>query len=94
MFAANSFREILSRSQFVPTIAVLLGILVVVLMIGYRIRTRFRENESENAADPEEMLVLYAEMLRQGKLTDSEFRSIKNEILPSRSHDAESGCDD
>ena len=94
MLARDTVRELLTRSNFLPTIAVLLGILVVVLMIGYRIRTRFRENESENAADPEEMLVLDAEMRRQGKLTDSEFRSIKNEILPSRSHDAESGCDD
>ena len=63
-------------------------------MSGYRIRTRFRENESENAADPEEMLVLYAEMLRQGKLTDSEFRSIKNQVLPTRDPAIETEGDD
>jgi len=94
MLARDTFRDILSRSHFLPTIAVLLGILVVVLMVGYQIRTRFRKTLSENAADPEEMLVLYEEMRRQGKLSDSEFRSIKNQILPSRSHDADSGTDD
>ncbi len=94
MLARDTFRDILSRSHFLLTIAVLLGILVVVLMVGYQIRTRFRKTLSENAADPEEMLVLYEEMRRQGKLSDSEFRSIKNQILPSRSHDADSGTDD
>ena len=94
MLARDTFRDVLSRSHFLPTIAVLVGILVVVLMIGYQIRTRFRENLSENAADPEAMLVLYEEMRRQGKLSDSEFRSIKNQILPSRSHNADSGTDD
>ena len=94
MLAFDNFREILTRSQFLPTIAVLLGILVVLLLIGYWIRTRFRENETENAAEPEEMLVLYKEMWRQGQLTDSEFRSIKNQILPSRSHTPDSDGDD
>ena len=67
--------------------AVLLGILAVLLLIGFWIRTRFHENASENAADPEQLLVLYEEMRRQGDLTDEEFRSIKSRILPSRSHD-------
>jgi len=94
MLARDTVREFLNRSNFLPTIAVLLGILVVVLVVSYRIRTRFWENNSDNAADPEEMLVRYEEMRRQGKLTDSEFRSIKNQIMPSRSHTADSGRDD
>ena len=94
MLAFDNFRETLTRSQFLPTIAVLLGILVVLLLIGCWIRTRFRENETENAAEPEEMLVLYKELLRQGELTDSEFRSIKNQILSSRSHTPDSDGDD
>ena len=87
ILAANNLRDLISRSTFLPTMAVLLGILAALLLIGFWIRTRFRENASENAADPEELLVLYEEMRRQGDLTDEEFRSIKNRILPSRSHD-------
>ena len=94
MLAFDSFRETLTRSKFLPTIAVLLGILVALLLIGYWIRGRFQENDSENSAEPEEMLVRYEEMRRQGELTDSEFRSIKNQILPSRSHTPDSDGDD
>ena len=85
--AATGLRDLVSRSTFLPTMAVLLGILAVLLLIGFWIRTRFHENASENAADPEQLLVLYEEMRRQGDLTDEEFRSIKSRILPSRSHD-------
>jgi len=84
MFAANSFRDILSRSQFVPTIAVLLGILALLLLAGSSIRNRFLKNESENPNEPEQMLLMYKEMRRQGNLSDSEFRSIKNQVLSTR----------
>ena len=87
ILAATDLRDLVSRSTFLPTMAVLLGILAVLLLIGFWIRTRFHENASENAADPEQLLVLYEEMRRQGDLTDEEFRSIKSRILPSRSHD-------
>ena len=87
ILAATNLRDLVSRSTFLPTMAVLLGILAALLLIGFWIRTRFHENASENAADPEELLILYEEMRRQGDLTDEEFRSIKNRILPSRSHD-------
>jgi hypothetical protein len=94
MLAANSFREILSRSQFVPTIAVLLGILALLLLAGCSIRNRFLKNESENPDEPEQMLLLYEEMRRQGKLSDSEFRSIKNQVLPTRDPAIETEGDD
>ena len=87
ILAANNLRDLISRSTFLPTMAVLLGILAALLLIGFWIRNRFHKNRSENAANPEEMLILYEEMRRQGDLTDEEFRSIKNRILPSRSHD-------
>lgn len=87
ILAPNNLRDLISQSTFFPTMAVLLGILVVLLLIGFWIRARFQRNGPENATDPEELLVLYEEMRRQGDLTDEEFRSIKNRILPSRSHD-------
>ena len=89
LLAFTNLRDIVSGSTFLPTMAVLLGILAALLLIGFWIRTRFVENASENSADPEELLVLYEEMRRQGDLTDEEFRSIKNRILPSRSHTVE-----
>ena len=86
LLAFRNLRDIVSGSTFLPTMAVLLGILASLLLIGFWIRARFFENASENSADPEQLLVLYEEMRRQGDLTDEEFRSIKNRILPSRSH--------
>ncbi len=94
MLAANSLRDILSRSQFVPTIAVLLGILALLLLAGCSIRKRFLKNDSENPDEPEQMLLLYEEMRRQGKLSDSEFRSIKNQVLPTRDPAIETDGDD
>ena len=87
--AYSNLSDLVSRSTFLPTMAVLLGILAALLLIGFWFRTRFLENATENSADPEELLVLYEEMRRQGDLTDEEFRSIKNRILPSRSHTVE-----
>ena len=89
LLAFRNLRDIVSGSTFLPTMAVLLGILASLLLIGFWIRARFFENASENSADPEQLLVLYEEMRRQGDLTDEEFRSIKNRILPSRSHTVE-----
>ncbi len=94
MFAANSFRDILSRSQFVPTIAVLLGILALLLLAGSSIRNRFLKNQSVNPDEPEQMLLLYEEMRREGNLSDSEFRSIKNQVLPTRDPAIETEGDD
>ena len=89
ILAYTELRDLVSRSTFLPTMAVLVGILAALLLIGFWIRSRFHEITSENAADPEELLVLYEEMRRQGDLTDEEFRSIKSRILPSRSHDVQ-----
>ena len=86
LLAFRNLRDIVSGSTFLPTMAVLLGILASLLLIGFWIRARFFDNASENSADPEQLLGLYEEMRRQGDLTDEEFRSIKNRILPSRSH--------
>ena len=93
LLAFTNLRDIVSGSTFLPTMAVLLGILAALLLIGFWIRTRFVENASENSADPEELLVLYEEMRRQGDLTDEEFRSIKNQILPTRKNDQKTDRD-
>ena len=87
MFANATPSQLIRNSSFIPTIAVLLGILALLLVVGFQIRKHFRKNEAGNNDDPEQMLLLYEEMRRQGELTDSEFRSIKNQILPTRKND-------
>jgi len=87
MFANTTPSQVIRNSSFLPTIAILLGILALLLVAGFQIRKHFRENENGNNDDPEQMLILYEEMRRQGELTDSEFRSIKNQILPTRKND-------
>jgi len=94
MLAVRSLSETITRSELLPIMAVLVGILIVLLLIAFWIRNRFYKNRSENAANPEEMLILYEEMRRQGQITDSEFRSIKGQILPSRSHTPDLESDD
>lgn len=93
MFADATPTQLIRSSNFLPTIAVLLGILALLLVAGFQIRTHFRGNDTGNNDDPEQMLILYEEMRRQGELTDSEFRSIKNQILPTRKNDPETDRD-
>ncbi len=70
--------------SFLPSIAWLVGILCVLLIIGWAIRKRFQQSDDEGDDRIEEMLVEYQEMRRQGDLTPEEFRSIKNRLLLSR----------
>ena len=93
MFADATPTQLIRNSNFLPSIAVLLGILALLLVAGFQIRKHFRQNDTDNNDDPEQMLILYEEMRRQGELTDSEFRSIKNQILPTRENDRETDRD-
>ena len=93
MFADATPTQLIRNSNFLPSIAVLLGILALLLVAGFQIRKHFRQNDTGNNDDPEQMLILYEEMRRQGELTDSEFRSIKNQILPTRKNDPETDRD-
>ena len=80
MSASSIQRTIFS---YLPWFGCLVGILLVLLVISFAIRSRFREDDTDDDDRIEEMLVEYQEMFRQGDLTTEEFRSIKNRLLLS-----------
>lgn len=73
-----------------PVMATIAALIVLVGVVLW-IRSWLRENE-DSTESPHELLVQYREMLREGQLSEEEFRLIKGELseqmgLPSAVHD-------
>ncbi|MEQ8851299.1 hypothetical protein [Gimesia sp.] len=80
------FKELFDGHAVEWGLAVLLIIFliwVIVWIVG-----RFRENEDRHV-DARELLLQFAEMQREGDLTDDEFRSIKKRLVDSSDNNPE-----
>ena len=80
------FKELFDGHAVEWCLAVLLIIFliwVIVWIVG-----RFRENEDRHV-DARELLLQFAEMQREGDLTDDEFRSIKKRLVDSSADNPE-----
>ncbi|WP_145454502.1 hypothetical protein [Gimesia panareensis] len=80
------FKELFDGHIVEWVLAVLLIIFLIWLIVW--IVGRFRENEVRHV-DARELLLQFAEMQREGDLTDDEFRSIKKRLVDSSEDNTE-----
>lgn len=80
------FQELFDGYIVEWVLAVLFVIFLIWLIVW--IVGRFRENEDRHV-DARELLLQFAEMQREGDLTDDEFRSIKKRLVDSSADNPE-----
>lgn len=80
------FKELFDGQIVEWTLAVLIISFLIWLIVW--IVGRFRENENPHV-DASELLLQFAEMQREGDLTDDEYRSIKKRLVKTTDHDME-----
>ena len=74
---------------FIPTVQAVLGVVILSILIaaGFWLVSIYRDRATEDGLEPVDPLTNFEEMLREGDISEAEFRTIKASLAGSHDTD-------